>query len=131
MEKDNNQTESFREPKLEFSEEVSTNIIEDLKKIPKGTSGFVVIKGPNVGEKFFLTNDEVSIGRSPESGIFLDDITVSRQHAILEKTEKGFKLIDTGSLNGTYVNGDRAESTLLQNGDRIQIGKYVFLFFKL
>jgi len=131
MEKDKNQTESIRESKLEFNEEVSTSIVEDLEKIPKGTNGFVVIKGPNIGEKFLLSKTEIPIGRSPESDIFLDDITVSRKHAVLEKTDQGFKIKDVESLNGTYVNGKRVDDLLLQNGDRIQIGKYVFLYFTL
>ncbi len=131
MEKDNNQTESIRETKPAYSEEVSTSIIEDLKKVPRGTHGFVVIKGPNIGAKFFLSKDKIQVGRSPESDIFLDDITVSRQHAVLEKTKQGFKIIDAESLNGTYVNGQRADDVPLENGARIQIGKYVFLYFTL
>ncbi len=131
MENDKNKTESIRDSKLELSEEVSTSIIEDLKKVPRGTSGFVVIKGLNIGEKFFLSKTEIDMGRSPESDIFLDDITVSRKHAILKKTEEGFKIIDAESLNGTYVNSERVNDKLLRNGDRIQIGKYVFLYFTL
>ncbi|MGM0365463.1 MAG: FHA domain-containing protein [Actinomycetota bacterium] len=131
MEKNNNQTESIRESKLEPTEEISTSIIEDLQKIPRGSAGFVVIKGPNIGDKFFLSKDEIPIGRNPESDIFLDDITVSRKHAVLKKTDQGFKITDYESLNGTYVNGNRVDDLMLKNGDRIQIGKYVFLYFSL
>ena len=74
----------------------------------------------------------VTVGRSPESQIFLDDVTVSRQHAEIfrreQHTAKGFRIRDAGSLNGTYVNRVRVDSVDLRNGDEIQIGKYRFKF---
>jgi len=74
----------------------------------------------------------VTVGRSPESKIFLDDVTVSRQHAEIFRREqqhgKGFRIRDAGSLNGTYVNRVRVDSVDLRNGDEIQIGKYRFKF---
>jgi hypothetical protein len=74
----------------------------------------------------------VTVGRSPESDIFLDDVTVSREHAEIfrreEPNEKGFRIRDAGSLNGTYVNRVRVDSVDLRNGDEIQIGKYRFKF---
>ena len=74
----------------------------------------------------------VTVGRSPESQIFLDDVTVSRKHAEVfrreEPGEKGFRIKDAGSLNGTYVNRVRVDSVDLRNGDEIQIGKYRFKF---
>jgi len=74
----------------------------------------------------------VTVGRSPESQIFLDDVTVSRQHAEIFRREqhaaKGFRIRDAGSLNGTYVNRVRVDSVDLRNGDEIQIGKYRFKF---
>lgn len=79
-----------------------------------------------------IGNDLVTVGRSPESNIFLDDVTVSRQHAEVFKREqkvgKGFRIRDAGSLNGTYVNRVRVDSVDLRNGDEIQIGKYRFKF---
>jgi pSer/pThr/pTyr-binding forkhead associated (FHA) protein len=68
------------------------------------------------------------VGRSPESEIFLDDVTVSRKHAEFRRMGKSFSVHDSGSLNGTYVNGELAESTELINGDSVQIGKYRLLF---
>ncbi|HLL40057.1 MAG TPA: FHA domain-containing protein [Rubrobacteraceae bacterium] len=74
----------------------------------------------------------VTVGRSPESAIFLDDVTVSRQHAEIFRRErpeeKGFRIRDAGSLNGTYVNRVRVDSVDLRNGDEIQVGKYRFKF---
>ncbi len=79
-----------------------------------------------------LVEEVVTVGRSPESDIFLDDVTVSRQHAEIFRREqpngKGFRIRDAGSLNGTYVNRVRVDSVDLRNGDEIQIGKYRFKF---
>ena len=76
-----------------------------------------------------LVGDEVvTVGRSSESNIFLDDVTVSRQHAEIARGEKGFRIRDVGSLNGTYVNRVRVDAVDLRNGDEIQIGKYRFKF---
>jgi pSer/pThr/pTyr-binding forkhead associated (FHA) protein len=128
-ETNNKKTESIREKKIESAEEVSSDILDDIKNVPLEKSGLVVIKGPNVGDKFFISKSTLSVGRNPKSDVFLDDITVSRKHAILKKTQQVFKLKDLGSLNGSYLNGKIVEESLLKNGDKIQIGKYIFLFF--
>jgi pSer/pThr/pTyr-binding forkhead associated (FHA) protein len=79
-----------------------------------------------------IGDETVTVGRSPESKIFLDDVTVSRQHAEIfrreQPGEKGFRIRDAGSLNGTYVNRVRVDSVDLRNGDEIQVGKYRFKF---
>lgn len=85
------------------------------------------------GRRMHDIGDElVTVGRSPESNIFLDDVTVSRQHAEIFRREqqdgKGFRIRDAGSLNGTYVNRVRVDSVDLRNGDEIQVGKYRFKF---
>jgi len=85
------------------------------------------------GRRMHDVGDErVTVGRSPESAIFLDDVTVSREHAEVfrrdQPGEKGFRIRDAGSLNGTYVNRVRVDSVDLRNGDEIQIGKYRFKF---
>lgn len=85
------------------------------------------------GRRMHDVGDElVTVGRNPESAIFLDDVTVSRQHAEVFRREqpngKGFRIRDAGSLNGTYVNRVRVDSVDLRNGDEIQIGKYRFKF---
>ncbi|MFL5906325.1 MAG: FHA domain-containing protein [Solirubrobacterales bacterium] len=76
------------------------------------------------GESFTLDGERISIGRTPDAGVFLDDVTVSRNHALLVRRKDGLYIDDLGSLNGTYVNRRRIESHQLQDGDEIQIGKY-------
>jgi len=71
-----------------------------------------------------LDTDGVTAGRHPESDIFLDDVTVSRRHAVFRRTSDGYLVADVGSLNGTYVNRDRIDEVLLSGGDEVQIGKY-------
>jgi pSer/pThr/pTyr-binding forkhead associated (FHA) protein len=75
-----------------------------------------------------IKDEVVTVGRSPESDIFLDDVTVSRQHAEIERGEGGYRIRDVGSLNGTYVNRVRVDAVDLRNGDEIQVGKYRFKF---
>jgi pSer/pThr/pTyr-binding forkhead associated (FHA) protein len=70
----------------------------------------------------------MTIGRRPDSDVFLDDITVSRDHAILVRRASDYYLDDCGSLNGTYVNRNRIESQRLVDGDELQIGKYKLAF---
>ena len=80
--------------------------------------------GGRTGESFSLADERVGIGRRPDSGIFLDDVTVSRDHAVLVKRGDDYFLDDLGSLNGTYVNRQRVDSHRLEDGDELQIGKY-------
>ena len=70
----------------------------------------------------------VTVGRGHESDIFLDDVTVSRKHAEIERGDRGYRIRDVGSLNGTYVNRVRVDAVDLRNGDEIQVGKYRFKF---
>lgn len=78
---------------------------------------------------FPVRKDEVTIGRSRENDLVLLDHTVSRQHAQISKTQEGYLLTDLGSFNGTKVNGESIQSTLLKNRDKIRIGitKLIFL----
>lgn len=91
----------------------------------------VVRKGPDAGAKFTLSGTNVTVGRSPEATIFLDDVTVSRRHADIDSDAGDWRLTDSGSLNGTYVNRNRIDSVLLENGDEVQIGKYRFVFHQV
>lgn len=84
--------------------------------------------GGREGESFLLERDEVRVGRRPECEVFLDDITVSRDHARLRRAADGWVLEDLGSLNGTYVNRMRIDSIRLQDTDELQIGKYRLIF---
>jgi len=125
----NKKTESIIDKKIEGIEKIASTILEDIKKVPKGSSGLVIIKGPNIGDKFLINKSKLTIGRNLESDIFLDDITVSRKHAVLKRSGNDFLIKDLGSLNGSYVNGEIVDNVVLKNGDRVQIGKYIFLFF--
>lgn len=97
--------------------------------LPVGHALLVVQKGPGAGSRFLLDADEVTAGRHPDSGIFLDDVTVSRRHAVFRRDGQGFTVADAGSLNGTYVNRDRIEKTALKDSDEVQVGKYRLVFF--
>ena len=72
----------------------------------------------------------MTVGRRPDSDVFLDDVTVSRDHALVVKRGGDFYLDDLGSLNGTYVNRRRIESHKLADGDELQIGKYKLTFLQ-
>ncbi len=84
--------------------------------------------GGRVGESFPVQGERMSIGRRPDSDVFLDDVTVSRDHALLIERADQWHLDDCGSLNGTYVNRSRIESQRLEEGDEVQIGKYKLTF---
>jgi pSer/pThr/pTyr-binding forkhead associated (FHA) protein len=84
--------------------------------------------GGRVGESFPIEGERMSIGRRPECEVFLDDVTVSRDHALLIRRAESWYLDDCGSLNGTYVNRSRIESHRLEEGDEVQIGKYKLTF---
>jgi pSer/pThr/pTyr-binding forkhead associated (FHA) protein len=97
--------------------------------LPAGSALLIVQRGPGAGSRYLLDIDVVSAGRHPESDIFLDDITVSRRHVEFHRTEGSYRVHDVGSLNGTYVNRDRIDDALLQNGDEVRIGKFRLVFF--
>jgi FHA domain/zinc-ribbon domain len=85
--------------------------------------------GGRAGEHFSPQADQTTIGRSPDNDIFLDDVTVSRKHAVLVHVGGEFRIEDLGSLNGTFVNRRRIDSaTRLESGDEVQIGKYRLSF---
>ncbi len=86
--------------------------------------------GGRAGEVFSVSGERMTIGRSPDAEVFLDDVTVSRNHALLVRRRDGLYLDDLGSLNGTYVNRRRIESHRLQNGDELQVGKYKLTFLE-
>lgn len=94
-----------------------------------GTALLVVLRGPNTGARFLLDDDEVTSGRHPESDIFLDDVTVSRKHAVFRRDPTGFVVSDVGSLNGTYVNRELVEEAALRTGDEVQVGKFRLVFY--
>ena len=86
--------------------------------------------GGRAGESFEAIGDRALIGRSPECDVFLDDVTVSRRHAELTRDGNVFTIRDLGSLNGTFVNRRRIESSVLEDDDEVQIGKYRMTFLR-
>ena len=77
-----------------------------------------------------MTTDVTRLGRHPDSEIMLDDITVSRRHAAIERTPEGYVVADAGSLNGTYVNQERIDRAVLHHGDELQVGKFRLVLFE-
>jgi pSer/pThr/pTyr-binding forkhead associated (FHA) protein len=98
-------------------------------ELQPGQALLLVKRGPNAGSTFLLENERTTPGRRPDSDVFLDDVTVSRSHARIERRGSSFFVQDDGSLNGTYVNGERVEETKLASGDEIQIGMFKLVFF--
>ena len=102
----------------------------DVGKVAEGGALIIRSGGGRAGESFSIEGERMTIGRSPDAGVFLDDVTVSRNHALLVKRRDGLYLDDLGSLNGTYVNRRRIESHKLQNGDELQVGKYKLTYLE-
>lgn len=100
------------------------------RELPTGAALLVVHRGPSEGSEFLLPADAdvVGVGRSPESDVFLDDVTVSRRHAEFRRGADGWSVRDVGSLNGTYVNRVRVDDQRLNGGDEVQVGKFRFIF---
>jgi len=109
--------------------ELSPIVAAKLADLTSGSAYLVVRRGAQEGTQFpLIPGEQMSIGRSSDSKIFLDDVTVSRKHASVVLGDAGWLLSDSGSLNGTYVNKNRVISTVLVNGDELQIGKFRFVF---
>ena len=89
----------------------------------------VVRAGPKSGARFLLDSDVTTVGRHPNADIFLDDVTVSRRHAEFHRHGNSFQVEDLASLNGTYYDGVRIESALLEEGAEVQIGKFRLTFY--
>lgn len=95
----------------------------------EGLSGYalVVERGPRSGMTYLLRSGNTTVGRHPESDIFLNDVTVSRHHCRFVVTGEGLSLEDSGSTNGTYVNDDRVDQTALSPGDEVMVGRFHFV----
>ena len=100
--------------------------LEDV--VAQGAALVIRAGGGRVGESFALQSDRITIGRRPDCSVFLDDVTVSRDHALIVRRGGAFHLDDLGSLNGTYVNRHRIETHKLVDGDELQVGKYKLSF---
>ncbi|AWE42407.1 MULTISPECIES: FHA domain-containing protein [unclassified Actinobaculum] len=103
--------------------------IAAIDSLPAGSALLIALSGPNSGARFLLNSDETYAGRHPHTDIFLDDFTVSRKHARFIREGNVFRVRDSGSLNGTYVNRERVDDCILHTGDEIQIGKFRLTFY--
>ena len=104
--------------------------LDEILNGSRDKSMLIIFKGPAKGSRYLITRGGATIGRSQESEIFLDDVTVSRSHAAIAYDEPTvrFALADRSSLNGTYINGSVVEKVNLSHGDQVQIGKFHLLF---
>ena len=123
--KEDEGTEATQTFTAEEGDDAPADALEDL-----GITGpaLVVRSGGGRAGETFHPEGETTIGRSPDCGIFLDDVTVSRKHAVVSERDGAFHVEDQGSLNGTFVNRKRVESAQLEDGDELQIGKYRLTF---
>ena len=112
------------------TEEMTASDVSAVENLPAGSAMLLVQRGPDSGARFLLDSDVVTVGRHPDSDIFLDDISVSRRHGTFTRTDSGYVIADLGSLNGSYVNRDRIDGdVVLSGGDEVQIGKYRLIYF--
>jgi len=89
----------------------------------------LVMQGRDRGQRFAMADDVITLGRESTCTIQLHDSEVSRKHCELRRDAAGnVKLTDLGSSNGTYLNGQAVKETVLQSGDRIQLGRTLLLF---
>ena len=102
---------------------------DDRERFPTECGLFVVESGPKAGSRYGLEAAVTSVGRHGEADILLDDVTVSRRHAIVERIGDRYVASDAGSLNGTWLNGKRIESGELNDGDELQVGRFKLMFF--
>ncbi len=102
-------------------------VVAQVLAASEPTALLLVLKGAGRGNRFMVDKAGTTIGRAADSGIFLDDVTVSRKHATISFDQE-FSFTDAGSLNGSYLNNERATTSILKSGDEIQIGKFHLVF---
>jgi pSer/pThr/pTyr-binding forkhead associated (FHA) protein len=108
--------------------QLSPQDLEVVNGLPKDSAILIVLKGAGVGSRYLINTASTKIGRELTNDISLDDITVSRSHAVISKDEN-FTIKDLGSLNGTYINAIAIREQVLSDGDEIQIGKFHLTIF--
>ena len=103
--------------------------LDTIARLSEGTALLISTRGAVSGSRYLLDEDKVTVGRDSRADILLDDSTVSRSHAVFIRANGVFTVVESGSLNGTYVNRQRVERAQLKNGDEIMIGKFRLVFF--
>jgi hypothetical protein len=130
----NDQNQASLSPLLsELLESVSESEKETVDQILSGgpeKAMLIIHRGPAKGSRYLITAEGSTIGRAADSAVFLDDVTVSRKHAHIDfdSKESRFHIIDSSSLNGTYVNSESIEEHTLSSGDQVQVGKFHLVF---
>lgn len=112
-----------------FGSDLSEAELDAIDALPTGAALLIVRSGPTAGARYLLDTDVTTVGRHPEADIFFDDVTVSRRHAEITRSGAAFELVDQRSLNGTYVDGERADRATLRNGSEVRVGKFRLNFF--
>lgn len=112
------------DPFGDLLERADSETLAVLSALPANAAMLVTLNGPGKGGRYLLDAGETQIGRARESGIYLDDVTVSRKHAIVVNELGSISFADLGSLNGSYLNGRSVSSAELKHGDELQIGKF-------
>lgn len=105
------------------------DIVVNLRELSPTSASLVVRNGPQAGVALAIDTDVTRLGRGSDCEVSLDDITVSRWHAEILRAGDDYRVRDAGSLNGTYVNGERIEEVALHQGDELQVGKFRMVFF--
>jgi len=123
------ETARFADDLVSESPEISSEEKNAIDSLPEGNALLIVTRGPNRGARFLLDTVSTIAGRHPNADIFLDDVTVSRKHAEFIRTGNGFEIKDLGSLNGTYMLGERVDHAPLTNGSEVQVGKFKMIFY--
>jgi hypothetical protein len=107
------------------------DVVVSVGDLDTGVASLIVRSGSQAGDAFALHDQLTRLGRHPDSEISLEDITVSRRHAEVERTDNGYVVRDAGSLNGTYLNAERIDDeVVLHQGDELQVGKFRLVFFE-
>lgn len=123
------ETARYQEDLVSESAGLSSEEQAAIEALPEGNALLIVSKGPNLGARFLLDADSTIAGRHPNADIFLDDVTVSRKHVEFRRSNGIFEIIDLGSLNGSYMLGERVDRAPLKNGSDVQIGKFKMIFY--
>lgn len=113
---------------IPFGSDLTEAELEAIGALPSRAALLLVRSGPTA-VRYLLDSDVTTVGRHPEADIFFDDVTVSRRHAEITRTGGFFELVDQRSLNGTYVNGERVDRAVLDDGAEVRIGKFRLNFF--
>ena len=116
----------------EYESTLEVTVSRDMRGIvevaDKQQALLIVLSEPRLGSRVLLSETPVEIGRGATGGLMLDADSVSRKHARVEWTGSNHRIVDTGSTNGTFVNGSRIQGHELRDGDRVQIGKVLLKY---